>query len=174
MALSNRFRRFKAAVFALLGASLVLYALVGRPSEIIDTAAWLVLLALFEIETAHGRLLTPARVRLIHALRPLAGAAVLAAAIEYLLESEWLDAFNAWLWIAVVILLEIEVRAPRAVARRRESFLVAATVLYAALLMLVPAWLWQGEWLAAWDATLWLAAFFAIELNVLDRGRAML
>ena len=42
-----------------------------------------------------------------------------------------------------------------------------AVVLYAALLMLVPVWAWRGEWLDAWDAALWLAAFFAIELNVL-------
>ncbi|MBV6408939.1 MAG: hypothetical protein EFKGCFLK_02558 [Rhodocyclaceae bacterium] len=40
---------------------------------------------------------------------------------------------------------------------------------YAALFLLVPVWLWQDEWLDAWDATLWLAAFFAIELNVLGR-----
>jgi len=61
------------------------------------------------------------------------------------------------------------VRAPQAVERRRESFLIAAVVLYSALFFLVPAWLLQGEWLDAWDATLWLAAFFAIELNVLQR-----
>lgn len=161
------FRRFKAAAFALLAANLALYALLGRPNELVDAAAWLVLLVLFEIETAHGARLTPARRRLVHGLRPIASAGVLAAAVGYLAEAEWLDAANAWLWLAVVVLLEIEVRAPRAVGRRRESFLIAAVVLYSALLLLVPAWLWQGEWLDAWDAALWLAAFFAIELNVL-------
>lgn len=168
------FRLFKSAVFALLAASLAVYALAGRPSEILDTMAWLVLLVLFEIETAHGARLSARQRRLIHLLRPVAAAAVPVAAVDYLLEAEWLDAVNAWLWIAVVILLEIEVRAPQAVERRRESFLIAAVVLYSALFFLVPAWLLQGEWLDAWDATLWLAAFFAIELNVLGRGRAML
>jgi hypothetical protein len=161
------FRLFKAAAFVLLAANLALYALLGRPNELVDAAAWIVLLALFEIETAHGARLSARQVRLIHFLRLPAAAGVLAAAAGYLLESEWLDAANAWLWLAVVALLEIEVRAPQAVGRRREPFLVAVVVLYSALLLLVPAWLWQGEWLDAWDATLWLAAFFAIELNVL-------
>jgi hypothetical protein len=103
----------------------------------------------------------------MHLLRIVAAAGVLAAAVGYLTERAWLDAANAWLWIAVVVLLEVEVRQPAAVARRRESFLIAAVVLYSALLMLVPVWAWQGEWLEAWDAALWLSAFFAIELNVL-------
>jgi hypothetical protein len=104
---------------------------------------------------------------LIHGLRLAAAAGVLAAAAGYLIEDEWLDATNAGLWVAVVILLEIEVRFPAAMGRRRESFLIVAVVLYAALLMLVPVWAWRGDWLDAWDATLWLAAFFTIELNVL-------
>lgn len=165
------FRLFKAAAFALLAANLAAYALLGRPSEIVDAIAWVALLALFELETAHATWLTPARRRLVHALRLAAGAAVLAAAIGYLAEEEWLDAINAWLWLAVVILLEIELRLAGFVAQRRESFLIAAVVLYSALLLLVPAWLWQGEWLDAWDAALWLAAFFAIELNVLRRTK---
>lgn len=163
------FRLFKAAAFALLAANLALFALLGRPNEIVDAAAWLVLLVLFELETAHGARLSARQVRLVHGLRLLAAAGVLAAAAGYLLESEWLDAANAWLWVAVVVLLEIEVRFPAAVGRRRESFLIAAVVLYSALLLLVPVWAWRGEWLDAWDATLWLAAFFAIELNVLGR-----
>lgn len=161
------FRPFKAAVYALLAANLALYALFGSANELVDGTAWLALLALFEIETAHGARLSAGEVRLVHVLRLVAGAGVLAAAAAYLAEAEWLDAANAWLWLAVVALLEIEVRFPAAVGRRRASFLIAAAVLYSALLLLVPVWAWQGEWLDAWDATLWLAAFFAIELNVL-------
>ncbi|MBI4990136.1 MAG: hypothetical protein HZC23_15085 [Rhodocyclales bacterium] len=161
------FPAFKIAIYSLLAANLALYVLLGRPSEIVDAAAWLVLLVLFEIETAHGGRLTARQRQIIHVLRLAAAAGVLAAAVGYLLESEWLDAANAWLWLAVVALLEVEVRAAEAVERRRETFLIAAVALYSALLMLVPVWLWRGEWLDAWDATLWLAAFFAIELNVL-------
>lgn len=161
------FRLFKTAAYALLAANLALYALFGSANELVDSIAWVALLALFEIETAHGERLSARAAGLVHFLRLVAAAGVLAAATGYLLESEWLDAANAWLWVAVVVLLEIEVRAPQAVGRRRESFLITAVVLYSALLLLVPVWAWQGEWLDAWDAMLWLAAFFAIELNVL-------
>lgn len=167
MPVPSGLRLFKRAVYALLAANLAAYALLGRPNELLDAAAWLVLLALFEIETAHGAHLSARALRLLHVLRLAAGTGVLAAAAGYLAEGEWLDAANAWLWVAVVILLEVEVRAPQALARRRAAFLVAAVVLYSALFLLVPTWLWQGEWLDAWDAMLWLAAFFVIELDVL-------
>lgn len=163
------FRLFKTAVYVLLAANLALYALFGSANELVDSVAWVALLALFEIETAHGARLSAREVRLVHVLRLVAAAGVLAAAVGYVVEAEWLDAANAWLWVAVVVLLEIEVRFPAAAGRRRESFLIAAAVLYSALLLPVPVWAWQGAWLDAWDAALWLAAFFAIELNVLGR-----
>lgn len=163
------FRLFKAAVYVLLAANLALYALFGSANELVDSVAWVALLALFEIETAHGARLSAREIRLVHVLRLVAATGVLAAAAGYVAEAEWLDAANAWLWVAVVVLLEIEVRFPAAVGRRRESFLIAAVVLYSALLLPVPVWAWQGAWLDAWDAALWLAAFFAIELNVLGR-----
>jgi len=50
------FRLFKAAAFALLAANLALYALLGRPSEIVDAAAWLVLLVLFVKEPRTARM----------------------------------------------------------------------------------------------------------------------
>lgn len=159
--------RFKAVVFALLGANLILFHLFGTTTQALDTAAWLLLLVLFELETAGRVRLDGWRQPALRALRLATGAAVVAAAVGYVLEEEWLDAANAWLWLAVVILLEIEVRIPLDVDSRRESFLIAAVVLYSVLLMLVPVWAWRGEWLDAWDAALWLAAFFAIELNVL-------
>ena len=163
------FRLFKTAVYVLLAANLALCALFGSANELVDSVAWVALLALFEIETAHGARLSAREIRLVHVLRLVAAAGVLAAAAGYVAEAEWLDAANALLWVAVVVLLEIEVRFPAAVGRRRESFLIAAAVLYSALLLPVPVWAWQGAWLDAWDATLWLAAFFAIELNVLGR-----
>lgn len=160
-------RHFKTAVYALLATNLALYALFGSANELVDSIAWIALLALFEIETAHGAGLSAREVRLVHVLRLGAGAGVLAAAAGYLVEMEWLDAANAWLWVAVVVMLEIEVRYPAAAGRRREAFLIAAVVLYSALLLLVPVWAWRGDWLDAWDAALWLAAFFVIELNML-------
>lgn len=163
------FHRFKRAIYALLALNLALYAAFGSAFQIVDTAAWIVLLVLFEIETAHGERLTPGRVLAIHLLRLGAAAAVLVAAVGYLMERQWLDAANTWLWVAVVLLLELEVRFPRQVEARRRLFWTLTGALYALLAALVPAWAWRGEWLDAWDAALWLTAFFAIELNVLER-----
>jgi hypothetical protein len=165
----STFHAFKRAIYALLALNLALYALFGSANELLDSAAWVVLLVLFEIETAHGERLTPPRRLATHLVRLVAAAGVLAAAVGYLLEREWLDAANTWLWVAVVVLLEIEVRFPAAVEQRRRLFWSCTGTLYAALGALVLAWAWRTEWLDAWDAALWLTAFFAIELNVLER-----
>ena len=121
----------------------------------------------FEIETAHGERLTRRQLLFIHIPRLAAAAGVLAAAVGYVLADEWLDAANAWLWVAVVILLEVEVRFPSAVARRQRLFWALTGIFYAALGVLALVWAGRGDWLDAWDAALWLTAFFAIELNVL-------
>jgi hypothetical protein len=163
------FHVFKRAIYALLAVNLVLYALFGTPNQIVDSAAWIILLVLFEIETAHGERLTRRQLLFIHIPRLAAAAGVLAAAVGYVLANEWLDAANAWLWVAVVILLEIEVRFPAAVARRQRLFWALTGTFYAALGMLALVWAGHGDWLDAWDAALWLTAFFAIELNVLER-----
>ena len=51
-------------------------------------------------------------------------------------------------------------------------FTAVAAALYAALALLVGVWAWRGDWLDAWDALVWLAAFAMIELDVLRTRRA--
>jgi hypothetical protein len=107
----------------------------------------------------------------IRGLRLAAAAAVGAAAIGYAYQNEWLDAVNTALWIAVVVLLESEVRSPGAIARHRAWFTATAATLYAGLGALVLVWAWRGEWFDAYDAALWLAAFAMIEMDVLRVSR---
>ncbi|TDK23262.1 hypothetical protein E2F46_11685 [Luteimonas aestuarii] len=163
---------FKWLVYALLAANVVLYAHAGTATETIDTAAWMVLLLMFEWETGGWHLPTWSRTA-SRALRAIASLAVLWACIDYGLSGEWLDFANASAWLGVVFALELEVRLP---ARRRYLHHVrraSSWVLYLALAGFAIAW-WllalrvgdAGDWLDAWDATLWLAAFLAIELNV--------
>jgi len=167
------FPSFKAAVFALLAANTAGFAWFGRPTEALDSFAWLVLLGLFELETAYPRRLREKRVAaLVRGGRFVAGMAVVSAAIGFVHEREWLDAINAALWLAVVIVLEIEVRFPHAVERRRRLFVCVTGVLYAGMALLVLTWASQGEWFDAYDAALWLVAFVALELNVLQIPRA--
>ena len=93
--------------------------------------------------------------------------AIAASAVLYVREQEWLDAFNLLIWVAVVVLLEFEIRRPSVVAAHRKAFTVTAGLLYALLGVLVLVWLVRGEWMDAWDAALWLSAFGVMEMDML-------
>ena len=169
-----RYPWFKAAVFALLVLNTGTYLLSGTPSEGLDSVAWLILLALFQLETGfNGALRAPAILAAVHGVRLVGLAAIVMAAAGFLYNEEWLDFANSLLWISVVVLLELGVRRPAAVAAHRLSYTGAAAALYSGLGALVFAWLWQGEWFAAYDAALWLVAFLTIELDVLAAVRRM-
>ena len=167
------FVRFKAAIYGLLACNAAAYIAFGRATEAIDSVAWFALLALFELETAHARhLRNEGAAMLVRLGRLIAGIAVVIAAAGYFVEREWLDAINAALWIAVVLVLELEVRFLQAVGRHRRLFAGALAALYAGLAGLAIVWAWGGEWFDAYDAVLWLVAFVTIEINVLEIARA--
>jgi hypothetical protein len=160
---------FKASIFALLACNAAIYILAGTVSEALDATAWLTLLVLFELETDFGeRVRARQAAAAMRGARLVAAAAVVAAAIGYVSEKEWLDAINSGLWIAIVALLELQIRFPRTAFRCRLWFAAAATVFYAGLGALVLAWMWRGEWFDAYDALLWLTALAIIEMNVLE------
>jgi hypothetical protein len=160
---------FKLAVFLLLIVNSAVFAIDGTASEGLDSLAWLTLLLLFELETAHiGLIASPRASRVVHALRLAAGAAVVVAAIGYVHEAAWVDAANAWLWIAVVVLLESKVRFAQRLTRRLVAIEATTFTAYVALAALVGVWAWRGEWFDAYDAAIWLVAFVTIEMNVLE------
>lgn len=161
---------FKGAVFALLACNTAVYAIAGTVSEALDSIAWLLLLASFELETGlGGRFGIGGAATWLRTVRIGASAAILWAGAGYVRDREWLDALNTVLWIGVVALLEFEVRRPADAMRHRVRFQVGAVLLYAGLAGLVIAWLWQGDWFDAYDAALWLTAFMTIELGLLAR-----
>lgn len=169
---STAARWLKAALFAALAANSALYVWRGNLNDALDALAWLTLLVLFELET--GRHIPPGGLAaaLVRGLRLAAAAVIVAAAVGFVRDGDAIAAANAWLWLAVVVLLEVEVRRPPRVARRRRVFTAVAAALYAALALLVGVWAWRGDWLDAWDALVWLAAFAMIELDVLRTRRA--
>jgi hypothetical protein len=161
----------KLGLFVLLTVNSAVFALSGTAAEGLDSMAWLTLLILFELETAYAKRLSTRRALLaVHTVRMCAGAAVVAAAVGYVRENAWLDAVNAWVWIAVVVLLELKVRFPQAFPRHRTVTEASAGVLYLGLGAIVAVWAWQGEWFEAYDAALWIVAFVIIELNILARS----
>ena len=158
-------------LFALLAANTVYYAVAGTTSKAVDAAAWLVLLVLFELEARLG----PARPGVTRALRParlMAGAGVFAATIGYVFDDDMIDAANSVLWIAVVVLLEVEFRKPALVAHARRTFAAAAFALYGGLALLVLVWAWRREYFDAYDAALWLVAFATIEYKAVGLRRS--
>lgn len=155
-------------ILLLLAANVAAYAVTGRASEILDALAWFALLLLFTIETRWPSwAAVPRNARLLDVLRLAATAAVLWAALQFVNEGEWTDAINAWLWIGVVLVLELQVRAPDCTARWRRPLAVLSGSLYAALAAVAVAWLLQGAWLDAWDALLWITAFALLELELI-------
>jgi len=160
------FSCFKVLVYVLLGLNTAVFVYTGTPSEGLDSAAWLILLVLFEIETGSGPM-PPRRTAMVHALRLLAAVAIPVAAVGYVIDSEWVDAINAVVWIAVVLMLEFQVRFPRAAADYRVVINVVATGLYVSLGCVVLVWLWRADWFSAYDGFVWLLAFATIEINVL-------
>jgi hypothetical protein len=170
---SRGFLVFRWAVYCLIAADIVLYARYGRTTELVDTAAWFVLLLLFEWETGGWRMPEGARTP-VHVVRVLAGLAVALAVAGYAWEREWLDFANEAVWLAVVVLLEVEVRVPREARELHRWRRWITMLLYAALVAFMLAWLVDGligdeplhALLDAGDALLWLVAFATIELNV--------
>lgn len=162
---------FKAVLFALLATNAAYFALAGTASKALDACAWLLLLVLFEAETRFSAVLARGRGRsALRATRLVAAAGVIAATIGYFFENNALDAANSLLWIAMVVLLELEVRRPHLAQRARRTLSAIALSLYAGLAMLVFVWAWRGDWFDAYDALLWLFAFAALELGVRPRA----
>ncbi len=161
----------KPALFALLAVNAVIYATAGRAAEGLDALAWFVLLVLFEMETRWPHWTRVARnAATLDLLRLAAAAGIAIAAAAYLREGEWLDAANAWLWIGVVAVLELEVRLPSLVTRNRTTINVISYALFGALAAVALAWLAQGAWFNGYDAVLWIAAFALIETDLLRRA----
>ena len=161
---------FKAVLFPILAVNTAYFAIYGTASKGIDAAAWLTLFVLFEAETSFGDRLSSARAKLaVRVLRLFAAAGVFAATIGYVFEDNALDAVNSALWIAVVVLLELELRFPRATSRHRGTFDALAVSAYGGLGVLVVLWALRGMWIDAYDAALWLTAFAAIELDIVRR-----
>ncbi len=162
----------KTLLFVLLGLNAIVYAAIGRSTEMLDAAAWYALLLLFELETRrpHWTQL-PRNALVLQILRMTAAAVIFWTAITFLREREWLDAVNAWLWIGVVTVLELEVRAPVWVTNHRKMAGCLSVTLYGALAMVAVAWFINGEWFDGYDAVLWIAAFALLEMELLQPDR---
>ena len=83
----------------------------------------------------------------------------------------WVDVVNAFVWLIVVALIEIEVwlqTRDRFSGRLMESVRQIKTIGYAVLSMDAIIWATTGYPMYAWDSFLWIFGFWAIELNLAE------
>lgn len=83
----------------------------------------------------------------------------------------WTDVVNSATWIIVVGVLQLEVYLQSSKlygTRFFTAYKSSKIVLYGVLFVCCVIWWFNGHPLDAWDATLWLIAFFFIEVNVLN------
>lgn len=82
----------------------------------------------------------------------------------------WTDVLNATVWVVIVAVLEAEVYLHSSKLFGTKFFLAyksAKLLLYAILFVCAFYWWMLGEPWDAWDAFLWIVAFFFIEMNML-------
>lgn len=163
---ARAYTSIRPVIWVLLACNAVYYLYAGTAAEAVDTVAWMALLVAFEIEM-RGMNATHASAHALRLVRLAAALAIAWAAAGYYDDHAWLDFANLLLWIAVIVMLEFELRRPAFVACHRPGFAATAALLYAALALLAALWAWGGAWFDAYDAVLWLAAFAIIEMNVL-------
>jgi hypothetical protein len=155
----------QSSLLALLAINIGAYAFTGRASELLDALAWFVLLGTFSLAGLAPEFARSQR-RPLLLLRSVAASVALWAALRFVGEGEWLDAINAWLWIAVVIALETELR----VVRLRPLLRASTMLLYLGLLLVAVLWLAGGDWFEAYDALLWICAFVLVERGLGQPG----
>ena len=168
---AGQFILFKYVVYTLLTINIYLFSVSGTFTETIDTAAWVMVLGLFEWETRsmgskYANRLEPAVIALLSAF---CYAVITYSAYSYFIESEWLDLANAITWILIVLVLQYEIYSPNHHEKDGWSFRsVLKVVLYTALFVFAVVWGVKGKALDFYDSFLWILSFFIIEMNVFN------
>ena len=83
----------------------------------------------------------------------------------------WTDVLNAGLWVLIVVILELEIYLRSSSLVGTKFFLAYKSFkvfLYSILFVNAIYWWMLGEPWDAWDAFLWLVAFFFIEVNMIS------
>jgi hypothetical protein len=80
----------------------------------------------------------------------------------------WVDFEDVVVWLLVVWAIELSVWLQNHNITGGALMVVsyAARVGYAVLFAHAAFWIWSGHWVWAWDQFLWIAGFWAIELNL--------
>lgn len=160
-------QKIKIVIVTLLTANVVIYALTDTLASTIDAAAWLLLLLLYELETVNRDQLA-ITTAMLDKIRLGLIMVIAAVFLAYMFQQEWLDVSNALLWYVLIAILEVEVRYPALFNRHARAFIGSAALIFLALIIMVVLWLIAGQWLDAYDATIWIVAFVLIEVDIVE------
>lgn len=169
--MSNPFPRleypaFKFVILGLLIVNAIIYALVDTITSTIDAITWLILLIIYEMETHTNGLPLPEKT--LTMMRSVLIGLIVLVFFSYLRDKEWLDVINASLWFALIAIMETEVRWPSVVMRNSHLFWLMTISVFSGLIGMAAVWLWQHNWLDAYDAILWIIAFGSIEADIMQ------
>ena len=91
--------------------------------------------------------------------------------LNHVIKLSWVDVANAFVWLIVVFLIEVEIRiqaADRFDSRSLKPVRMLKTIFYFELIINAVIWGATGYPIYAWDAFLWIFGFWAIELNLAE------
>ncbi|MBQ76198.1 MAG: hypothetical protein CMQ20_14425 [Gammaproteobacteria bacterium] len=93
------------------------------------------------------------------------------SALPHVQNMGWVDISNAFVWILVALLIELEVAlqsADKFGSRTLSWVRSIKTIFYGLLFVNAGIWAATGYPIYAWDAMLWIVGFWAIELNLAE------
>jgi hypothetical protein len=163
------FKFAKYAIFTLLAINMVLF-MAGKPlNEGLDSFGWLLFLGVFEYESGSldQKYAGPWEKYALLAVQVVGYAIAVKVTITYALTEDWLDFVNSSVWLIVCVSIGYDMYAPGeyggAEWRVRN---IIKIMLYVTLAAIAISWGVEGDWLAFYDASLWILCFAIVELNI--------
>lgn len=179
---SLHFKFFKYSVYALLTFNILLFLIHGTAYEALDSLGWVILLGTFESESTSLDEVYASKTEkwTLFAFQCIGYGLAIYATWQYFLGGEWVDLLNAVTWLAVCAVRAYDVYSPGDYHGWEWKIRNAVKGgLYAILVGVALWWGWEGlqeeasltGLLDFYDASLWIACFAVIELNVFDYER---
>lgn len=156
--------KLRIAIASLLTLNAVLYAALDSFVAAADAFAWLALLLSFELETAG--LPSSIQEKTLHRIRNALLIIIVLVTFAYLLMGDVLNFANSILWIGLIGLLEMEVRAPGMVENHSKLYWLASVFVFIGLVAMVGISFWSGAVLDGFNNMLWIVAFALVEVDL--------
>ena len=159
------YSKLKMTILSLLTLNTVLFLLTGGFVNAADSIVWLLLLVSYDLESYNIKL--PISIHALHQLRNIFVCFIAMIFFGYLMQGDILGAANSLLWLALLVLLELETLKPNWKNANQTVYWAATALVFIGLVALVFIWVSLGAWLDAYDAALWITAFGIVEADLL-------